>query len=209
MRHPQLRHWDRRGVDTRLPLDGAYPCVGVEQVQGRIPFRVEHLLVAEGVRRGSVLLHVKVPDSSDADLLCCILLLLGSPEEDLSAFCLLTGNPRGNLLGSTLYRLIKQVAKLHRISRPRLELLAVVALDDAEAHVINAGHRWPMPPSLLGSIEDHVEVEFLAQVRDVHYPVCTHQEQAVVDGSQVSRVIPEASIRFDSHQRNLRHCWRE
>mmetsp|Transcript_8099 Transcript_8099/g.24616 ORF Transcript_8099/g.24616 Transcript_8099/m.24616 type:complete len:204 (+) Transcript_8099:323-934(+) len=203
MRHPQLAEGDRCGVHARLPLDGADPGIRVEKVKRGVPLGVQHLLVAEHVRGRPILLHVEVPYRSNADLLGCIFLLLGRPQEDLGALLLLVSDPLRDLLLGTVDSLVEQIAELHGVPGPRLELLPVVALHDAKSHVVDSGHRRPVPPSLLGRVKDHVEVLLLAQVRDVHDPVSPHQEEAVIDGGQVGGIIPKAPVRLDGHQRDL------
>mmetsp|Transcript_42975 Transcript_42975/g.108043 ORF Transcript_42975/g.108043 Transcript_42975/m.108043 type:complete len:303 (+) Transcript_42975:761-1669(+) len=64
-----------------------------------------------------------------------------------------------------------------------------------------------MPAGLLCSIEDHVEVCLLTQIREVNNPICTHHEQTVVNCSQVCGIVAEAAVSLDCHEGDLGDAW--
>lgn len=108
-----------------------------------------------------------------------------------------------HLLKATVPSLIEEVSKLDSISRARLKLLSSLSLHQAKAHMVNARLGRVMPPSLLGGLENHIEMVLLPDVSDIDKAVGLESVQAVVDSGHVGGVVIVPAVFLLHHQRNL------
>mmetsp|Transcript_35077 Transcript_35077/g.99800 ORF Transcript_35077/g.99800 Transcript_35077/m.99800 type:complete len:423 (+) Transcript_35077:378-1646(+) len=209
LRDLQLGDVQLARVDPRLPLNGADSGVSVEEVHRRVALRIQHLVIVEDVVGCPVLLHVEIPNGSDAQLLGRRGLLLLVRQLRAAAVLPLLGDPGSDLFPRPGDGLVEEVHQLHCLAGPGLEALLVLPLHDPKAHVVNPRRGRAVPASLLRCVEDHVEVCLLAQVCEVDDPVAPHHKEPVVDRRHVCGVVAKAAVALHDHQRDLRHAGRE
>mmetsp|Transcript_5045 Transcript_5045/g.15851 ORF Transcript_5045/g.15851 Transcript_5045/m.15851 type:complete len:373 (-) Transcript_5045:1373-2491(-) len=194
-RRAVLRLEERGDVGVGLAEDGGEAGVGEEEVDGGVARGREHFVVGELVVGFGVLVQVEVLDAAVADDGGCFFDLL-FVQRTLAVL-----DARLQAVAHPVDGGVEEIDEADGVAGPRLEALAVVALDDAEADVPQLVVLRVEPAGDLGGLEAHVEVISLAQVCDVHEPVLLQVEDAVPQRGHVRRVVAVAPVRLAQNQR--------
>ena len=192
--HPLALGEELQRVLARLGEDRVDPGVGVEQVDGRVALKREHFVEREPVVGGPVALEVGVLDGAVAHGRRGLIELLVA---DIRA-PLLDGRLAPNL------GLVQELDEPDDVAAPAPELLAVLAEDQAERHVVDLDLPiFGQVAGLAGGLEHHLKVDALSGVGDVDDPVGVLLLDAVLDGGHIGGGVPVPAVRLPHNQRNL------
>ncbi len=193
----QLRVRDRAGL-TGPPLDRLDTGVGVLEVDGRVAVQRHHLVQVELVVAARGRRQIGVLDRADADLGAVLDdLFLG--EGDL--LVVLLAHDRRRPLDRLVQKLSMCIRDRHRLARPGLERLAVLAQDRAERE-LDGVRLVVQPAGPPRGLEDHLEVQRLADVHDVQKGVRAEVLDAVADRGEVGGGIAVAAVGLLDDQRD-------
>ena len=102
-------------------------------------------------------------------------------------------------LGGQARRLGEQGGELHDAALPGFERFAVLAIDRAEADMLE--HAAFREPGELGRQEYLFEVELLPLIHDIQNPLRSKARNAVEDRGEIGRCIERRAIGFREQQR--------
>jgi len=99
--------------------------------------------------------------------------------------------------------LVEEVDQLDTLAGAGAEALAVSTLDNAEAHVVQAGLRRRVPANGFGEVKDLEEMRLLTEIRDVNDPIGLGSHEAMVDGGGVGGIVTKPTIALNQNEGDL------
>mmetsp|Transcript_20564 Transcript_20564/g.35341 ORF Transcript_20564/g.35341 Transcript_20564/m.35341 type:complete len:419 (-) Transcript_20564:1041-2297(-) len=180
-------------VDAAFPADALDAHVGVKHVRRSVTLQCQHLVVAEHVVARPVLVQVRILDGADPHHLRHV------PNKLLVLRPALRLKPRPYVRLGTDNCLVQQVPEPYRVAGSSLQLLPILALNQAELDVLDLDVLW-QPPGTLGYLENLVEVGALAGVHHVQQPFPAVGAHTVPQRRQVCRGIVEPAVGLSNNE---------